>query len=386
MIVFKGPIEHYADRFVDAETSPLVLSSAVGPLAIGGAMQSAAESDMVNRCGKPLLIDAIKIQCGLMDGAGGQVRTDLVAPAGQLPADTFLLSEAPLRQLQARFTLGGIQLTRDWIQVWGLSGEGDMRSNSQVMVFRPRVPIYVEHGELLKVDIRYPSYSAPAIKSTAGTSTASTTVTPQVTFACRVLENAVDWLREGEARVLPYLTSYLPAPFAMFAVTNQQSSDSDLMNAADADLYVHALVGRCLTQIFDTSLGALDTTMQARAGASPGPLANISELGLVVRMESSQGNAMIAAAIPFGHAFSVVDATWWMNAKLRPGGFFRAYLDADFTPATLFMDDSTTVSPSITLHGSFFSKGFGASTRWSQGSRDAELAEVRQQIGNDSLR
>lgn len=384
-----GALSDYCDRFANARTTALVLEGRCGPLTLGSSAQTAAEADLINRTGRPILIDEIRIQCGIYDGAGGTVLNDaqngifwngVFTPISAIPDDFWVVSESPLRTLQVRFTLGGTQLTREFVPVWGLGPTYDMRSSGLCAIWRPPCPIYLEDGEFLRPEIRYPNYNAPAILG-AGNPTPNTTVTPHVTYACRVLEDPQDWFNSSDdQRVLPLAASYAPAALAMFAATNVQSEDTSLMNQLDVDLYVHALIGRCVSQIFDTSIGNLDWTIQNAAGGAQGPLANISENGIKVRMESSRGISMIKDPVPFGALFSPVDATWWINTILKPREFFRTYLDVDFTKPALFINDGSTVSPSITMHGSYFSSNWGAATAWHRKARDAEYSGQAQII------
>lgn len=368
----------YCARFDGARTTPLLLEGKCGPLAIGASMQSVAEADLINRTGRPILVDEIRVQCGVYDGTGGTVLNDAQNATywnqalWNAPDDFWVITESPLRALQMRMTLGGIQLTRDFMNIYGLGPTFDLRSGAMVAVWRPPCPIYIEEGEFLRPELRYPNYNAPAILGTGGF-VPNTNVTPHVSYACRVLEDPQDWLQDGESRVLPFASSYAPV-LNMFAQSYVQSEDTALMNQLDTDLYVHALVGKCVSQIYDTSIGNLDYTIQNAVNGAAGPLANISENGIQVRMETSRGLSMVKDPVPFGHLFNVVDNTWWMNTILRPREFFRAYLDVDFTNTALYINDGSTVTPSITMHGSFFCNRFGPSTRAARAARDAEYA------------
>lgn len=370
-------IQKYLDRFEGARVTPLILATTHGPLGLGTTAGSGAEAALINRTGRPILIDEIKIVCSIYDGTGGtelaHAQTDPQSPAAaptSIPDDVYVLTESPLRALSVRFTLGGIALTRDFVPVSGMATGWDLRSSAFCVVWRPTVPIYIEDGEFLRPDLRYSNYAGPILG--AGL-TPNTAISPHVTYACRVLEDPQDWLHDGDARVLPYLTTFAPAALPMFAQNLVVSSDSDLMNPLDCDLFVDRLVGAVTSQIYDTLIGVLDQTTQLLAGASPGPLANIPERGIFVRMETSRGLTIIKHGAPFSHVFNAVDGVWWMNTKLGPREFFRVYLDVDFTDATAFMNDGSTVAPSITMHGCFFSTNFGQATSWHRQARDAEF-------------
>lgn len=365
----------FRDRFEDARTTPIVLETTLGALGLGQAARTGAEEALTNRSGRPILIDEIRIQCGLYDGSGGTALADITASQfGWVLDSQFLATDSPLRGLQAQIQLGSIMLTREFVPVWGLASGWEVRADTVIAVWRPRVPFYLEDGEMLQVRLRYAGYGT-GNSVNGGAVVPNQTVSPHVSLVGRVLEDPQHWLADGEARILPFASTYSPATFVQANSTNVtvQNSDSAFINGFETGLYVHKFVGRCYNQFFDTNLGVLDPTiLAANAAVLPGPLANISELGIKIRMETSRGLSMVKDYVPFGHLFSPVDSSWWVNTILMPRESFRAFLLVDFTNGTAFMNDGTNVNASITMHGSVISNRFGSST---QAVRVARMSE-----------
>lgn len=367
-----GLLRAFRDRFEDARTTPIVLETTLGALGLGQAARTGAEEALTNRSGRPILIDEIRISCGLYDGSGGTVLADLTATAFAWALDSqFVATESPLRGLSIQVKLGALALTREYVPVLGLASGWEIRADALIAVWRPRVPFYLEDGEMLQVQLRYVGYTGALI----GGITPNTSVNPHVSIVGRVLEDPQHWLADGEARILPFASTYAPAAWLMTPTTvvNVQSSDSPFLNGQGGPLYVHKFVGRTLNQIFDCNLGLLDPVLlQTGDFATGGPLANIPELGIKIRMETSRGLSMVKDYVPFGHLFSPVDSSWWVNTMLLPRESFRAYLSVDFSNMNAFINDGTNVAATITMHGSFSSDRFGSST---QAVRVARMSE-----------
>jgi hypothetical protein len=82
------------------------------------------------------------------------------------------------------------------------------------------------------------------------------------------------------------------------------------------------------------------------------PNVNVNEVGrggYMVRLYDWKGRAVTRNAVPFSDLFDKTTREWQMRAVIPPGGFFRAYVDADQTVNGAFTVGSYHI---LSLHGS----------------------------------
>lgn len=231
-------------------------------------------------------------------------------------------------QVGARIKVCGLDVTAEFVPLWTLDPYQNPLwfRNLQTYIYRPPVPILVPPEECVAVDLAGDVFAA-ALGAPALAETIS------IGICGRPLE---DGQVPDEIKV-PWVAKWQPQFTSDGG--NVQSTQDDLVNPFDAELYVDRLVGNVL-------IGG-DTATYEDASTNQ---TDVTEELLTLQLNDTRGGVLVRDPTPFGHVFSAIDRTWKSRTILPPSAYLLASLDMlNWTPVQDETGDAIYVN--IGMHG-----------------------------------
>jgi len=289
---------------------PVILEGSISNLApnVGGALSDAR--GLQNRTDKILRIDELRFR---------EIRNG-VSPQ-QIDPRAFYTGEAQLRIGNEPISAGLVPIpAMTW--PFNYAGEGvvSVADSAFGQYLRFSKPVLLAPGERISAQFRYT------------TRTDVENVDFFITAMCR--EAA-----PGVRGYMPWVTFYKP-PVRTNGTGNfvDTSTESDLVNPFDKEMFVERLIGRMDIQPGNGDEEDANTDgVRYAFGATR------------VRIEDHDAMQVVRDSTPFGVVFDFIRRSWVVNATIRSKGFFKVSIESSLNPA--IAGTGTTIQPFVGMLG-----------------------------------